>query len=107
MGIESHKLVEKQLEQNMKILIVFAMLALISIVMGDGHGCPEGQVEVENSNQEKICVACEDTLKSGGCGGSPKRDMCPAYKKFCTSDRLGRYIRMKCPVTCGLCGSNK
>ena len=36
----------------MKVLIVFALFALVSLTMG----CPEGQVEVENSNQEKICV---------------------------------------------------
>ena len=36
----------------MKVLIVFALLALVSLTMG----CPDGQVEVENSNQEKICV---------------------------------------------------
>ena len=36
----------------MKVFLVFSLFALVSLTMG----CPEGQVEVENSNQEKICV---------------------------------------------------
>ena len=52
-------------------------------------------------------TACEDNLKSGGgCGGrGPKIDLCPSYAALGRCSQ--RYVKMKCPVSCGLCGSDE
>ena len=40
----------------MKVFVVFALFALFSAAMGDGHGCADGEVKVENWRGEMICV---------------------------------------------------
>merc|ERR1712096_173800 len=99
---KSFKLANK--ERKMKVFVIFALFALIGVVMGDEHAdgmvCDEGFVKVEMQNGTMGCVECKDTLQSS-C--SAKTEMCPIYKKLCADVRYSKYLQRKCPVSCGLC----
>merc|ERR1712183_694294 len=101
---KSFKLANKQ--RKMKVLVSFALFALIGVVMGDDHAdgmvCEDGFVKVEMQNGTMGCVECKDTIQSS-C--SAKTEMCPIYaeKNFCTDARYSKYLQRKCPVSCGLC----
>merc|ERR1712119_6159 len=104
-------------KEEMKLLVTFALLALVSVVYCEKvwvdvkEKCPEGEgwaVKRFGGPVKSICVTCktEDKVKSPSCNNPVPRTTCEKWKemKYCQDDnKFAWYVQDHCTETCGIC----